>query len=132
MFSSAELEAYLDESLPPDEMAAIEKAARGDESLARELAAILARRDAGVHSLGEVWRAHRLGCPTREEIAQCLSGTLSKEHAQFVVFHVEVIGCRWCQANLADLRASQAGDDPNAGARRRKYFQSSVGRLSAK
>jgi hypothetical protein len=129
MFSLAELESYLDESLPPEEMAKIEKSAREDPALVRQLASIHARRDAGVHTLGEIWRERRLGCPTRDELGRCLAGTLPKEHAQFVVFHVEVIGCRYCQANLADLRTQQTGAEPNAGPRRRKFFQSSVGYL---
>ena len=110
-------------------MATIEKAARKDPAMMRQLAAIHARRDAGVHTLGEIWREHRLGCPTREELGCCLAGTLSKEHAQYVVFHVEVIGCRYCQANLADLRMQQTAAESTADVRRRKFFQSSVGYL---
>ena len=77
-FSEAELEAYVDEALPAERMAAIEEAARGDVDLLRRLAAVNARRDAGVHSLGEIWRRNRLTCPTREQLgsylAQCLAG----------------------------------------------------------
>ena len=38
---TTELEAYLDEALPVEEMARIEKAIRDDPSLARQLATIL-------------------------------------------------------------------------------------------
>ena len=62
-FRQSDLEAYLDEALPPEEMARVEKAARDDHRLCEELAAIQSRRNAGVHSLGEIWRRHRLSCP---------------------------------------------------------------------
>ena len=55
-FRPSDLEAYLDEALPSEEMARIEKAARSDPALARQLASVHARHSAGVHSLGEIWR----------------------------------------------------------------------------
>jgi len=67
-FSISELEAFLDESLPVERMTAIEDALRADEELQKRLAAINGRRDAGVHSLGEIWRRHRLSCPSREQL----------------------------------------------------------------
>jgi hypothetical protein len=130
-FPASDLEAYLDEALPPAEMARIEKAARGDPALVRQLASIHARRDAGVHSLGEIWRQHRLSCLSREQLGEYLAGTLEKDHARYVTFHVEVVGCRYCQANLADLR-SQRAEEPTAQTRRRKFFQSSAGYLRGK
>lgn len=128
-YSQAELEAYLDEALPAELMARIEQALRGDRKLARQLAAILARRDAGVHSLGEIWRRHRLTCATREQLGSYLLGALSKEASDYLAFHLEVVGCRVCQANLADLEKQQAESRDVAQTRRRKYFQSSAGYL---
>jgi len=128
-FTQAELEAYLDEALPVEQMARIEQALRGDPNLASQLAAINARRDAGVHSLGEIWRRHRLSCATREQWGSYLLGVLSKEAADYLTFHLEVVGCRVCQANLADLRKQQAESRHAAQTRRRKYFQSSAGYL---
>ena len=57
-FSNSELEAFLDESLPCERMAAIEDALRHDEKLQKQLTAINGRRDAGVHSLGDIWRQY--------------------------------------------------------------------------
>ena len=138
-FSTAELHAYLDEAAPPERIAAIEDALRGDEALRDQLAELVAQRDAGLHSLGEVWRRRRLTCPTREQIGSHLLGVLpGGEHgglAGYVKFHLEVVGCRWCNASLEDLREQHArsADDDSGGAsgegRRNKYFQSSVGRL---
>jgi anti-sigma factor RsiW len=132
MITTSALEAYLDEALPAEQMAEIEAALRHDKRLLKELSAINARRDAGVHSLGEIWRRHRLTCATREQLAAYLLGTLSKEAAAYIRFHVQDVGCRLCQANLVDLENQQAEAAETARGRRRKYFQSSAGYLSAK
>jgi hypothetical protein len=128
-YALSDLEAYLDEALPPEEMARIEKNAREDETLIRQLASIHSRRSAGVHSLGEIWRKHRLSCPTREQLGSYLLGVLDEPMADYLVFHIEVVGCSFCRANLADLRSQQAGSEPIVETRRRKYFQSSAGYL---
>ena len=132
MFPTSDLEAYLDEALPPEEMARIEKAAREDETLARRLASIHSRRGAGVYTLGENWRQRRLSCPTREQLGSWLLGVMDDENARYTEFHIEVIGCRYCEANVADLRAQQQGAEQAVAARRRKYFQSSAGYLKGK
>jgi hypothetical protein len=132
-FRQSDLEAYLDEALPPEEMADIEKAARHDRVLREELAAIQSRRNSGVHSLGEIWRRHRLSCPDREQLKRFLAGTLPADFARYVAFHVEVIGCRYCQANLADLRTRQQAEAERAAeVRRRTFLKSSAGYLRAK
>jgi anti-sigma factor RsiW len=129
MFTPSDLEAYLDEALPPEEMARIEKAARDDAALARSLASIHARRDEGIHTLGEIWRGRRLSCPTRHQLGTWLLGTIKEDLARYIAFHVELVGCRYCQANLADLRAQQDVADQIVVTRRHKYFQSSAGYL---
>jgi hypothetical protein len=128
-FRPSDLEAYLDEALPPDEMARIERAARDDRSLTKQLALIHARRGAGVHSLGEIWRQHRLSCPPREQLGSFLLGVLPEALAGYIAFHVETAGCRYCRANLIDLKTQQAHADQAAEVRRRKYLQSSAGLL---
>ncbi len=128
-FTDAELEAYLDEALPSEAMSAIEDALRQTPDFARRLAAINARRDANVHSLGEIWRRHRLTCPTRAELGSYLLGVLPDQHAAYVAFHLEEIGCRYCQANRADLEERQTETSEAGKQRRRKYFESSAGYL---
>ncbi len=128
-FSHSELEAYLDEALPTEQMAEVEESLRADPTLVEQLTAINSRRDAGVHSLGEVWRRERLSCPSREQLGSFLLGVLPEETAAYITFHIEKIGCRYCTANLADLRAQQAEADAGSPARREKYFQSSAGYL---
>jgi hypothetical protein len=128
-FSQSDLEAFLDEALPAEEMARIEKALRKDPALARRLAAINGLRDAGIHSVGAIWRRHRLSCPTREQLGSYLLGILPQEVAAYVRFHLELVGCRFCQANRNDLDRQQAEGRKAAQSRRRKYFQSSAGYL---
>jgi hypothetical protein len=129
MFPPSDLEAYLDEALPPEEMARIEKAVREDAGLMRSLASIHARRGEGIHTLGEIWRQRRLSCPTRQQLGSSLLGAIDDDLARYIAFHVEVVGCRYCLANLADLRVQQDGAEPVVATRRRKYFQSSAGYL---
>jgi hypothetical protein len=131
-YSSAELEAYLDEALPVEHMARLEQALRSDPNLVRQLAAINGRRDAGVHSVGEIWRRHRLSCATREQLGSFVLGVLPKEAADYLAFHLEVVGCRVCRANLTDLQKQQAESGDAVQTRRRKYFQSSAGYLRPK
>jgi hypothetical protein len=127
-FNETELEAYLDEALPAEAMAAIENALRQTPELTRRLAAINARRDGGIHSLGEIWRRHRLSCPTRAELGSYLLGVLPDDQARYIAFHLEEVGCRFCQANRSDLEERQTGAEASHK-RRRKYFESSAGYL---
>lgn len=136
MYSQFDLIAYLDEGLPVETMAAIEDALRNDAQLMQQLKEIIARRDSGVHSLGEIWRRYRLSCPSREQLGSHLLGILPEEEADYIRFHVETIGCRYCQANLDDLKAQQAAASKEAHAdqatrRRKKYFNSSAAHLHA-
>ncbi len=129
-YSNAELLSYLDEAASPERMAAIEEELRSDDELRSRVAGLVAGRDAGLHSLGEVWRRRRLTCPTREELGSFLLGVLDKDHAEYIRFHLEVIECRLCAASLEDLQDQHATSAAEAiGARRERYFQSSVGRL---
>jgi hypothetical protein len=130
-FSISELEAFLDESLPSERMAAIEDALRGDEALQKQLTAINGRRDAGVHSLGDIWRRHRLSCPSREQLGSYLLGVLPRNAADYIKFHVETIQCRYCEASIVDLK-SQSATESETTRRRQRYFQSSVGHLRKK
>jgi hypothetical protein len=135
-FSQTDLIAFLDEALPAATMSAVEDALRADPSLTAQLADLINRRDAGVHSLGEIWRRHRLSCPSRQQLGSHLLGALTDEESAYVQFHLDTIGCRLCQANLDDLKSQQAESAHRAAAertssRRRKYFQSSAGHLQS-
>ena len=126
---TSDLEAYLDEALPAAEMARVEQALRDRPDLLAQLATLNSRRDAGVHSLGAIWRRHRLSCPTREQLGAHLLGTLDEGFDAYLKFHLEVVGCRYCQANVADLVSQQAQQAAAAQQRRRRFFQTSAGLL---
>ncbi len=128
-FTHSDLEAYLDEALPVETMARIETALRDDKKLAEQLMKINSRRDAGLHSLGEVWRRHRLTCPSREQLGSLLLSVLEDDVAEYIRFHLEVSGCRTCRANLDDLKMRQTDEAAAVESRRKKYFQSSAGHL---
>jgi hypothetical protein len=127
-FTQAELEAYLDEALTPAEMSEVEDQVRGRPDLMQRMQTILERRDAGMHSLGEIWRRHRASCADRETLGSYLLGVLPADQADYLRFHLEQIGCRFCQANLDDLRKRQA-QVQGAVQRRQRYFESSAGLL---
>lgn len=127
--TTADLEAYLDEALPVETMARIEKALRGDPALLERLAAVTERHDTGVHSLGAIWRRARISCPSREQLGSFLLGAVAEDVAAYIRFHLETIGCRFCGANLEDLQRQQAESAPETEVRRRRYFQSSAGYL---
>ncbi len=132
-FSNTELEGFLDEALPIERMAAIEEAMRNSDELQQRLTSINGRRDAGVHSLGEIWRRHRLSCPSREQLGSYLLGVLPRDISDYVEFHLETIDCRYCEASINDLKSLQsAAETEGAQRRRQKYFQSSVGHLRKK
>jgi len=130
--TDAQLSAFLEEALPPEQLSAIEKRLRDDADLRQRLAIIIGREDAGLHSVGVIWRRRRLSCPDRDELSQFFLGVLDEEPASYIQFHIEQVGCRYCAANLDDLRqaqttASQDGGEPSL--RRQRYFETSAGHL---
>ncbi|NIL96800.1 MAG: hypothetical protein GTO62_06580 [Planctomycetales bacterium] len=129
-YSTAHLEAYLDEALPVPEMADVEMSLRENPQLTQQLADVHARRDAGVHSLGEIWRRHRLTCPTRQQLGSYLLGVLPPSLADYIAFHLQQVHCRHCLANLTDLENRQRESATEVATRRGKFFRSSAGYLS--
>jgi anti-sigma factor RsiW len=127
-FTDAELLAYLDESLAVERMTAIEQALRGSEALRQRAAAISRRRDHGTHSVGDSWRRWRLSCPTRHQLGSYLLGALAPSWAEYLDFHLQTVGCRFCAANVQDLRQSLAAT-PEVQRRRQKFFESSAGHV---
>jgi hypothetical protein len=127
-----DLLAYLDEALPAEAMAQLEQQFRGDPQLVQRLAQLVAERDGGLHALGDIWRRQRLSCPQRSDLESHLARTLPAEESGYIKFHLSVIGCRWCQANLKDLEGQQVEPADHSGVRRRRYFQSSVGYLGGR
>ncbi|MDA7950643.1 MAG: hypothetical protein MPJ24_04060 [Pirellulaceae bacterium] len=123
---SAQLEAFLEEALPPDEMAQIEVKLRNNDVLREKLATIQSRRAAGIHTIGGIWRESRASCPSRGQLQKHLLGILGDAENDYLLFHIESVGCRICQANLEDLRQKQSEAAENSSRRQQKYFHTSA------
>jgi hypothetical protein len=127
-WTDREITAWLDERLPANRMAEFEMQLRADETLRSRVAGIIRGRDQGGNTVGEIWQRSHLSCPARTELGGYLLNTLSDNAAQYVEFHLMTVGCRVCQANLADLE-EQSGAATAAPSRRRRFFESSAGLL---
>ena len=109
--TEADLEAYLEETIDAERAAEIEDAVKNDSSLLARLSHINGRRDAGVHTLGEIWRRHQLSVPTREDIGSYLLGVLDDEKSDYIDFRLNILKCQFTIANLEDLKSQQAESD---------------------
>jgi hypothetical protein len=126
-FSDEELLAYIEECLPIDRSAEIEQSLRSSTPLQQRLSALIAERDQGGRTLGDLWRRHRVSCPSRSLWTAYHDGQLGETMRKYLQFHLETVGCRFCAANLDDLKSS---DDAASKSRRQKIFQTSIGRLA--
>jgi len=102
---------YLNDALPEKETALIERALRESASVRRELQDVLEEVDRGEHTVGAIWRRERVSCPTREQLGGYLLGSIDAGLEDYIEFHLDVIGCPYCQANLDDLKKIQ-GEGP--------------------
>lgn len=127
-WSDRQLQAYLNDDLSAAELSRLESDLRGDSALRERLEALSTQDE--THSVGEIWRRHRLSCPSREELQQNIDGKLSAEQSRYIDFHLETVGCEICAANLMDLQA-KAEYRQDARRRRQSIFESSAGFLKA-
>ena len=114
---------YLVDALPPEELARVEKALRDSAQLRERLEDVRHHRaDVHLHTLGAIWHRCRLTCASRQQLGSYLLDALDPELAAYIRFHLEVIECLYCQANLADLERQQAGHPGPATESRGKRF----------
>jgi hypothetical protein len=86
------LREYLADSLSSEESARVEKALRDSSELRARLEDVRQNRgDAGLHSLGAIWRRGRLTCPTRQQLGSYLLDALDPELAGYLKFHLEIV-----------------------------------------
>jgi RNA polymerase sigma factor (sigma-70 family) len=84
------------------------------------------REDSADSILTRAWEALRPTCPKRSTLGRYLLQTLEPPWREHVQFHVERLGCRFCQANLEDL-----GREPQEQKQLRdRVFQSTIGFMS--
>jgi hypothetical protein len=122
------LREYLVDALPPETSARVEKALRESAELRARLEDVRQNRaDGQLHSLGAIWHRSRLTCPSRQQLGSFLLDALDPALASYLTFHLEVIECPFCQANLADLKVqSQTSSAAHASrTRQRRILQSS-------
>ncbi len=124
-----QLDAYLDDALNDKESAEVEQVLRESEPIRKMLQALMQERDRGEHSIGAIWRRERLSCPTREQLGSYLVQVLDSGAHDYVEFHLNTIGCPFCNANLADLTTLQQEQLPKTKERRKRFFESSAGYL---
>lgn len=99
------LRAHVEDSTTPEDAAEIPDA--GQESL-----------------LSDVWEEYRPSCPKRSTLGGHLLGTLDDPWRSYITFHVQDLGCRFCSANLDDLRKETTRETDTL---RDRIMQSSVG-----
>lgn len=75
--------------------------------------------------LSRLWESHRPSCPKRSTVGKWLMGTLEGDWNSYVEFHIEQLGCRFCQANREDLRGDVEPDAHTSSHQR--IMQSSIG-----
>ena len=120
------LRAYLADALPPGDSARVEKALRESSELRARLEDVRQNRgDPNLHTLGAIWRRGRLTCPTRQQLGSFLLDVLDAGLASYIKFHIEVVECPFCQANLADLRAKTAQPTAATKSRHNRILRSS-------
>jgi len=77
-------------------------------------------------AVSRVWREHRLTCLKRSTLGSHLMGVLEDPWNAYTQFHLDVVACPLCLANLADLQAEEEDRSPIDTER---LFASSVGFL---
>jgi len=120
------LRAYLADALPAGDLARVEKALRDSSELRERLESVRSgREDAGLHTLGAIWRRNRLTCPSRQQLGSLLLDALDPDLAEYLKFHIEVVACPFCEANLADLKVKAESTTPAARSRHARILSSS-------
>lgn len=84
--------------------------------------------DSADNMVAEIWQEQRLSCLKRSTLGAWLLGTLEPAWADYIVFHLDRLGCRFCRANLEDLKLQTACD--SQARLRDRIMQSTVGFLS--
>ncbi|MGB2986099.1 MAG: sigma-70 family RNA polymerase sigma factor [Phycisphaerae bacterium] len=77
-------------------------------------------------TVSRVWREGRLTCLKRSTLGSYLLGVLDEPWRSYTQFHLDVVGCPMCLANLADLESEE---EEWAPADAERMFASSVGFL---
>jgi len=77
--------------------------------------------------LTDLWEYYRFSCPKRNTIGAYMLGTLEPDWQQYVDFHLNLLGCRFCRANLDDLQSQS--QETRQEAFQARIMESTVGFL---
>jgi hypothetical protein len=114
---------YLTDTLCPESMARVEKALRDSAQLRVRLEEVRHNRaDVQLHTLGAIWHRGRLTCPSRQQLGSYLLDALDPQLASYFRFHLDVVECPFCQANLIDLKRRHLESSGESGKARNKRF----------
>jgi len=120
------LRSYLADAMPGGELARVEKALRDSAELRARLEDVRQdRSDANLHTLGAIWLRARLTCPTRQQLGSYLLEALDPGLSDYLKFHLDVVECPFCQANLADLKAKASQSASAVKSRHARILKSS-------
>lgn len=120
------LRSYLADALPAEDLARVEKALRDSSELRARLEDVRQNRgDPNLHTLGAIWRRGRLTCPNRQQLGSYLLEALDPELSGYLKFHLDVVACPFCQANLADLQAKASQPASLVKSRHNRILKSS-------
>ena len=124
--TKATLDAFIDDHLNEQDSIRVEKAVRESQELNSLLKSIIASREMGDHSIGAIWRREHLSCPTREELSSYKDEALDTQRIDYIKFHLEIVGCNACQANLLDLNSTKGPKaNPAAREKHRQFLENS-------
>ncbi len=129
--SDEELLAYADEQLQTELSTQIEKILRHEQAERERLRILLEQRDQGNLGLGDIWRHERLSCPQRSELGLFLINALEAQQQNYITFHLQQVGCSYCQAILEEMQATSTIEEADQLTKKRRehLFASSAGLL---
>ncbi len=78
--------------------------------------------------LTDLWEYYRFSCPKRNTIGAYMLGTLEPDWHKYVEFHLNVLGCRFCRANLDDLQSQS--QETQQEAFQARIMESTIGFLT--
>ncbi|RJP36718.1 MAG: sigma-70 family RNA polymerase sigma factor [Phycisphaerales bacterium] len=80
-------------------------------------------------TVSSVWREQRLTCLKRSTLGSYLLGLLEDPWKSYTQFHLDVVGCPMCVANLEDLQREEEDEKDAQASPSERFFASSVGFL---
>ena len=80
--------------------------------------------------LTDAWERLRPSCPKRSTIGKYYLGTLDDQWEAYLDFHINVLGCRFCAANLTDIQ-SASERKASSSVLRDRILSSTVGFLKS-